>query len=315
MSSQPEALENVSGEESAWDSVLERVSCLQGRQRTVESLPGGLTNVNLKVTTAEDCVVVRIAQVGSELLSIDRLAEFESSKAAEDAGVGAPVVEFSQDAGVLVVGFIEGHTFTDDDLRHGGHLQRVAEACRLLHGARRCVQDFDMFRIQERYLRIVQEHGFRMPDRYADFMPQVRRIERALAARPTQTVPCNNDLLAGNFIDDGSKIWLIDYEYGGNNDPCFELGNVWSEAGLSLDQLEELMAAYDGRPLRHRIARARLQGLMSKYGWTLWASIQSAVSDIDFDFWSWGMEKYDRAVAEFDGADFDRLLDEVQLDT
>ena len=315
MSSQPEAPENVSGEECAWGSVLEQVSCLRGRQRTVESLPGGLTNVNLKVTTAEDCVVVRIAQVGSELLSIDRLAEFESSKAAADAGIGAPVIEFSQDAGVLVVGFIEGHTFTDDDLRHGGHLQRVADACRLLHGARPCVQDFDMFRIQERYLGIVQEHGFRMPDRYLEFMPQVRRIEQALAARPTQTVPCNNDLLAGNFIDDGTKIWLIDYEYAGNNDPCFELGNVWSEAGLSLDQLEELMAAYDGRPLRHRIARARLQGLMSKYGWTLWASIQTAVSDIDFDFWAWGMEKYDRAVAEFDGPDFARLLDEVQLDT
>ena len=96
---------------------------------------------------------------------------------------------------------------------------------------------------------------------------------------------------------------LIDYEYSGNNDPCFELGNVWSESNLSLEQLEQLIAAYYGRPLRHKVARARLWGLMSKYGWTLWASIQDGVSDIDFDFWSWGMEKYDRAVAEFDSPD------------
>lgn len=93
---------------------------------------------------------------------------------------------------------------------------------------------------------------------------------------------------------------------------CFELGNIWSESALSLAQLDELMEAYDGTHVRHRVARARLWGLMSKYGWTLWASIQASVSDIEFDFWSWGMEKYERAVAEFDGRDFGALLEEAQ---
>jgi hypothetical protein len=74
------------------------------------------------------------------------------------------------------------------------------------------------------------------------------------------------------------------------------------------------MAAYDGGLHRHRVARARLWGLMSKYGWTLWGSIQNSVSTFDFDFWEWAMEKYDRAVAEFDGPDFDRLLDEAAGD-
>lgn len=315
MSSEAETPAASGAQESSWDAVLDQVSCLQNKPRSVESLPGGLTNVNLKVTTPDETVVVRIFGEDSGLLSIDRRAEYVNSRSAAEAGAGAPVVEFLEDSGVLVVGYIDGRTFSDDDLRHGGHLARVAEACRTLHSARRFVQDFNMFRIQERYLRIVEEQGFRFPDRYRDFMPQVQRMERALQARPTPTVPCNNDLLAENFIDDGAKIWLIDYEYGGNNDPCFELGNIWSEAGLSLDQLEELMTAYDGRPLRHRIARARLQGLMSKYGWMLWASIQASVSDLDFDFWSWGMEKYERAVAEFESPDFDRLLDEVQLDS
>jgi len=304
----------TTSEQTQWDPVLDQVAVLDGHPRSVEPLPGGLTNVNLKVTAGDRCVVVRVAQQGSDLLAIDRRAEHLNSVSAAEAGVGAPVIEYVEEPGLLVVGFIEGHTFTDDDLRHGGHLDRVAAACRQLHAGPRFIGDFDMFRIQERYLRIVQEHGFRLPDRYLDFMPQVARIERALAARPVATVPCNNDLLAGNFIDDGDRLWLIDYEYSGNNDPCFELGNIWSEAGLDLDQLAELMTAYDGRTLRHRIARARLHGLMSKYGWTLWASIQTAVSDIDFDFWAWGMEKYDRAVAEFDGPDFDRLLDEVQLE-
>ena len=287
---------------------------LDGHDRFVEPLPGGLTNINLKVSTAQRCVVVRVAQQGSDLLAIDRHAEHQNSVAAAAAGAGAPVVEYVEDAGLLVVGYIDGHTFTDDDLRHGGHLTRVAAACKQLHDGPRFVGDFNMFEIQHRYLDIVRERGFRLPERYVDFMPQVEQMERALAVRRTPTVPCNNDLLAGNFIDDGDRLWLIDYEYSGNNDPCFELGNIWSEAGLDLDQLEELITAYDGKALRHRVARARLQGLLSKFGWTLWASIQSSVSDIDFDFWSWGMEKYDRAVAEFDGPDFERLLEEVQSD-
>jgi thiamine kinase-like enzyme len=135
-----------------------------------------------------------------------------------------------------------------------------------------------------------------------------------MAVRDEGTVPCNNDLLAENFIDTGGSFRLIDYEYSGNNDACFELGNVWSESNLSLDQLEELIGHYYGDPLRNKVARARLWGLMSKYGWTLWASIQDGVSDIDFDFWGWGMEKYDRAELEFDGPDFDRLLEDVQRD-
>jgi thiamine kinase-like enzyme len=122
------------------------------------------------------------------------------------------------------------------------------------------------------------------------------------------TVPCHNDLLAANLIDDGERVAIIDYEYAGNNDPCFELGNIWSEATLPAPLLDVLVTAYFGRPRPAQVARARLFGLMSKYGWTLWAAIQDATSPLEFDFWSWGMEKYDRAVAEFDGPEFEHLL-------
>ena len=293
---------------------LDAIDCLRGRERRIEELPGGLTNVNLKVSTAERTVVVRIAQAGSELLAIDREAEHQNSLAAAAAGVGAPVVQHVADPGLLVVEYIDGRTFTEDDLRYGGQLARAAAACRQLHQGPRFVNDFDMLEVQRGYLEIVREHGFRLPDRYDEFEGHVQRIRRAFAARPTATVPCNNDLLAGNFVDDGTKLWIIDYEYGGNNDPCFELGNLWSEAHLSLEQLEELMEAYDGQLLRHRVARARLWGLVSKYGWTLWGSIQNSVSSIDFDFWEWAMDKYDRAVPEFDGPDFERLLDQAAGD-
>jgi thiamine kinase-like enzyme len=296
------------------ERALDAVDCLRGRRREVVRLPGGLTNVNLKVTTDDVAVVVRIGQPGSELLAIDRRAEHANSCAAAQAGVGAPVVQFVEDPALLVIEYVEGRTFTDDDLRSGGHLARVAAACRQLHSGPRFVNEFDMFEVRRTYLGIVRDRGFRLPSGYLDFEDRLEQVRRALAVRSSDSVPCNNDLLAGNFIDDGAKLWLIDYEYSGNNESAFELGNLWSEPDLSLDQLDELMAAYDGRLLRHRVARARLWALVSKYGWTLWGSIQASVSSLDYDFWGWGMEKYDRAVAEFRSADLDRLLEDVTRD-
>ena len=288
---------------------LEEVPTFAGRPRTVEALTGGLTNINLKVTTPEGCYVARLSSPEGELLAIDREAEYRNSVAAWQSGVAPEVVDYLPGRGVMVVAWLEGRTYDGADVRDSTNLPRVAAACRALHAGPRFVNDFDMFVIQRRYLGIVQERGFRLPDRYLEFMPQVERIAAALAAHPVPTVPCNNDLLAANFIDDGEKVWLIDYEYAGNGDPGFELGNVWSESNLSLDQLDELVTHYHGGSRPDQVARARLLGLMSKYGWTLWASIQDGVSDIDFDFWEWGMEKYDRAVAEFDGPDFATLLD------
>ena len=293
------------------DEVLELVPELSGAD-AVSELAGGLTNTNYKVETDGGAYVVRMSAKDAGLLAIDRENEYENTVSAAEAGVGAAVIAYLPDRGVLVLEFIEGQTQTAEDLRRGDRLDWVAAACRRLHGARRFRDDFNMFHIQQRYLGIVQERGFRLPERYLEFEPQVRRIEEAMAVRDEGTVPCNNDLLAENFIDVGDGFRLIDYEYSGNNDACFELGNVWSESNLSLEQLDELVAHYYGRPLANKVARARLWGLMSKYGWTLWASIQDGVSDIDFDFWGWGMEKYERAVAEFDGPDFERLLEDVQ---
>jgi thiamine kinase-like enzyme len=294
------------------DGLCDRITVLRGRPVQVTELAGGLTNRNYKVTTGDEAYVVRVSGPGSGALAIDRDNEYRNSVVAAESGVGAPVVEYLPEDSVLVIGFLEGTTFHDGDFARPGAIDRVAEACRRLHGGGRFVNDFDMFDIQAGYLRLVLDRGYRLPEDYLGFADQVTRLRGALAARAEATVACNNDLLAGNFIDDGSRIHLIDYEYSGNNDPCFELGNIWSECHLDDDQLEHLVTAYYGRHLVNRVARARLQGLMSQYGWTLWASIQEATSDIDFDFWPWGLEKYERAVATFRGPDLDRLIEDVQ---
>jgi thiamine kinase-like enzyme len=168
-----------------------------------------------------------------------------------------------------------------------------------------------MFVIQDNYQKLVTESGFRFPNGYHQYAPHLSRMKAALAILDEGRVPCNNDLLPANFIDDGKKIWLIDYEYSGNNDACFELGNIWSEAKLPLPALEELVTAYYGSSRPEKLARAWLFALLAKYGWTLWASIQSSVSDIDFDFWQWGMEKFDDVQESFASSKFEQALAQV----
>jgi thiamine kinase-like enzyme len=294
------------------DQVLDEIPPLADPSRTVSLLAGGLTNSNYRVDTPSGSYHVRRWSDDTGLLAIDRDNEYHNSVCAAQAGVGAAVLAYLPAHNTMVMEWIDGRTLTAAELRRGKVLGEVAVACRRLHGAARFRDDFDMFEIQPRYLEIVRDRGFRLPDRYEQFEAHVDAIREAFAARDEGTVPCNNDLLAGNFMLTPSGLRLIDYEYSGNNDPCFELGNIWSESNLTLEQLEQLVGAYYGRPARHKVARARLWGLMSKYGWTLWASIQDGVSQIEFDFWSWGLEKYDRAVEEFESPEFERLLDEAR---
>lgn len=277
-----------------------------------EPLSGGITNRNYKVTLPTGPVVVRVYEHESSALAINREHEYLNSVAAATSGAGAPILDYLPIENLLIVGWIEGRTFTEADVRQPENLPRIAQACRVLHSGPRFVNDFNMFEIQSRYLALVRERGYRLPARYEEFLPKVDRLRQTMSATAEPTVPCNNDLLAGNFIDEGSQIRLIDYEYSGNNEASFELGNIWSESTLPDDLLEVLVHSYweglSPEQLERKVARARLWGLMSKYGWTLWASISASISPIDFDYWGWGMEKYERAMAEFDGPEFDHLV-------
>ena len=280
--------------------------------RSVADLPGGLTNRNLRVTTGTGDYVVRISGSDVNLLGIDRDAEHANTRAAAEAGVGAQVVDYRPDLGMLVITYLVGSSLTNETIGVPGVLGRCANAIRRLQAGPRFVNDFDMFTRQAGYLALVRERGFTLPEGYDDFAPHWERVRRALAVHPAVTVPCNNDLLAGNYIDDGERVWLIDYEYSGNNDPAFELGNTSAECDLTPDQTDELVEAWQrGRADPRFRARVELQALCSAYGWSLWGFIQSAASAMDFDFHEWGMERFDKAAGRFTSDGFDALLDEV----
>ncbi|MET3804379.1 thiamine kinase-like enzyme [Nakamurella sp. UYEF19] len=292
----------------AVDLRLDMVPALRDTDRVVETLPGGLTNSNFKISTGRGTFVARLSRPGADLLAIDRHAEYRNSLAAAASGVAPQVVDFVPEAGVLLIEWLPGRTLQPADLEEPETLRAIAAACHRLHAGAPFVSDFDMFEIADRYLRTALDRKFRLPDRYLEFTAHWTRLRRVLSMDRSARVPCHNDLLAANFIENQGTVALIDYEYSGNNDPSFELGNIWSESNLPDEHLDLLVDAYFGGHDESLIARCRLQALVSQYGWTLWGVIQHAVSELDFDFWEWAMEKYRRAVITFDSPDFAELL-------
>jgi thiamine kinase-like enzyme len=294
------------------DEVVGRVSLWSGRDVKVSELSGGLTNTNFLVRAGEDRYVVRIPGRSTELLAVDRANERHNAGAAATTGVSPEVLAVLEDVDVMVLAFVPGATMTAETLRTEENARRIASSLRRLHTAPRFLQDFDMFRLVEFYLRVCDEREVPIPAPFRDRTAEVSAIEHALVTRPFASVPCHNDLLAENYIDDGSQLWIVDFEYSGNNDPCFELGDTAQECGFD-DQLRAVLCeGYFGEASPALLSRMHLQAVMADVGWTLWAAIQAKISSIDYDFWGWAVERWDRAVAAFDAADFGRRLEDVR---
>jgi thiamine kinase-like enzyme len=291
------------------EDVVAAVPGWAGREIRIEPIAAGLTNSNFRVEVDGVPVFVRIPGPSTELLAVDRDNELHNTRAAATAGVGPRVLHHLRDSGALVLEWLSGVTMSNATFAAAGMPERIAAALRRLHAGPRFRDDFDMFRLTEFYLRVVDERGIPIPEGYRQRASVVEAIERALSGHPLPSVPCHNDLLAENYLDDGDRLWIVDYEYSGNNDPTFELGNTAQELGFDDARQEALCRDYFGEARPALLARMRLQMVMSDVGWTLWAAIQASVSAIDYDFWGWSVERWTRASATIDGPDFEHWLE------
>ena len=279
----------------------------------ITALNGGLTNRNYRIDTPAGSYVIRVSDaVFSAWLGINRDNEKVNTERACQAGIGPPVIDFLPAENALVIGWLNAKTLRGEDFQQQpGLIGRIARALKILHNGPEFQGDFYFPAIRKNYLKIVQDKGFFLPDGYLAMEPLIRELEIAMKNEPEEWVPCNNDLLAGNFMDDGSKIWIIDYEYAGQNEPSFEIGNLASEIGLTDDQLRILCDVYWQQHRPSKIARAMAWSMIARYGWVLWASIQEAVSSINFDFRDWGMKKWNSVLPELTGQRYQMVLERL----
>ncbi len=272
-------------------------------------LGGGLTNKNYCVDTEGGRFMMRVSDKTTSLLGINRANERVNTERAYRAGVGAALVDALPSENVLVIGWIDAQTLHAEDIHAEPNLlPRIAAAMKKLHSGPSFQGIFYFPTIRKQYLQAVLDGGYFIPDGYLDNESLVLKLEEMLTLTAEELVPCNNDLLAENFMDDGEKIWIVDYEYAGQNEASFEIGNFASENALNDAQLTLFCDAYWQKHSPSKIARAKAWSMIARYGWVLWASIQEAVSPIEFDFRTWGLKKWHSVLPEFEGNHYDEIL-------
>ena len=263
-----------------------------GARPQIEVLGGGITNRNFKVTLDDGAYVLRIGGKDTELLGIDRRAEYEASLAAAAVGVGPPVIAFIEPEGYLVTGFLEGTVVEPEAIRAPESLRRVAQSLRAVHAGPPIPARFDAFRVVEAYAATAATHGVTIPAEYDWALETAFRVERARG--PAAERPCHNDLLTANFIDDGTRLRIVDWEYAGMGDVFFDLANFAVNNGLSKDETAGFLRMYCGdvRPEHER--GLTLMRYMSDFREAMWGVVQQALSDLDFDYRGYADEHFER---------------------
>ena len=215
-----------------------------GREARVEVLGGGITNHNLKVEVDGEAFVLRVAGKDTGLLGIDRTVELAATEAAAALGVGPEVVTFVEPEGWLVTRFVAGAIPPLEQMREPVMLARVAGALRAFHDGPAIPGTFDSFRVVETYRETALARGGRVPEDFDWAHALATRIEMRRSA--SSPVPCHNDLLNANFLDDGERLCIVDWEYAGMGDRFFDLANFSINHELDTIQSEALLTAYFG---------------------------------------------------------------------
>jgi thiamine kinase-like enzyme len=294
-------------------AAMQRVPELAARELTLTALSGGITNRNFLVTVdrSPERYVIRLAGNDTHLLGISREVEYAATVAAAGVGVGPEVTAFIRPEGYLVTRFIEGTPVPAEEVRSRDTLPRVADAIRRIHGGPPIPGLFVPLRIVEAYRALAQARGVRIPPEYDVAAAVGRRIELACLADPVELRPCHNDLLNANFIDDGSRIRIVDWEYAGMGDPYFDLGNFSINHALTPDDDAALLGAYHGSVPIDRLARLTLMRVVSDFREAMWGVLQQGISTLDVDFVSYAGEHFDRLLSNASTPAFERALREA----
>jgi thiamine kinase-like enzyme len=268
-----------------------------------EPLGGGITNTNFIVHDSGRDFVARIGD-DSPVHGIARANELAAERAAHAAGIAPEIVYW--EPGALVMRRIDGRTLAPEDVREPRMFARIIDVIRTCHREvpthfRGATPMFWVFQVLRDYAHTLRERNSHRTSALPHWLGIAAELERVVG--PTRIVFGHNDLLAANFIDDGGRLWLIDWEYAGFNSPLFDLGGLASNNGLSPAQEESLLEQYFEEPitdaLRRRYAAMRCASLLREAMWSMVSEIQST---LDFDYGAYtdeNLRRFEGSWAEF----------------
>ena len=286
---------------------------LAAKAYTTERL-GGLTNLVYRIDTSEDRYVLRIPGKGTEDY-IDRAVEMHNARVAARADVSAEVIHADPASGVMLTRHIDGIvTMTPQAFaEREGAAARAGLAFKKMHDWSEPFEfRFELFAMIDEYLKILDRRKAELPEGYTDVVDAAQPVREALNSNPAELAPCHCDPLCENFLDSGERMWIVDWEYSGMNDPLWDLGDLSVEAGFTDAQDRELIEAYcGGAPSESEFGRMIIYKAMCDLLWTLWGLIQHADGNPAEDFWAYSIGRFERCQALMSGAGFGQHVSAV----
>ncbi len=276
---------------------------------------GGLTNLVYRISTEENDYCLRIPGEGTESY-IDRAVEKHNAKVAERAGVSPEVFFFSEDGLMLTQYLNDSETMSGEKFQSDENAVREAgKAFSRLHN---CGENFkfrfEVFSMINEYLDLLaQGESVELPDGYHETVDQSKSVQTVLMDNPENLVPSHCDPLCENFIKQSDKMWIVDWEYSGMNDPYWDLGDLSVEGAMSSESEIVLLTGYLGRsPNDYDVGRMIIYKALCDLLWTLWGLIQHMNKNPAEDFWAYSVERFTRCVELMSKDEFARHLRSIQ---
>ncbi|NJN44799.1 MAG: phosphotransferase [Anaerolineae bacterium] len=274
---------------------IPRFAALPAEAIEIQELSGGITNRNYKIMVDEEAYVLRLGGNETQFLGINRQNEYQSSLLAAQIGIAPEPFTFLEPEGYILAKFIEGKGIPTEEIGTEENTSRVVASLKAYHALDIFPGFFSPFRVVETYADTARRFKVTLPKNIDWFLEKSREMEKALYGNtPLNPQPCHNDLLNGNFIDDGTRIRILDWEYAGMGDIFFDLGNFASQHDFSPVQDEILLRAYFGTPSIDHRARLQLMKIMSDLREAMWGMVQVGVSKLDFDYIAYAQEYFAR---------------------
>ena len=275
---------------------------------------GGLTNRVFMVRGPRGRHVLRIPGKGTEAY-INRRVEAVAARAAARAGVSPEVIATTDDGLMLTVAIENAASMTPESFNaKPAAVARAGAALRKLHeSGEKFDFRFELFSMIDDYLKLLKAKNASVPDGYPQALGAAENVRRALNAHPLPLVACHCDPLSENFLDTGKRMWIVDWEYSGMNDPVWDVGDFAVEAQLTPENEKVLRDAYfGGAPTPGQLGRYVIYKAMCDLLWTLWGLIQHADENPVDDFWAYANRRFARCKKLMDSPEFPMHVENVQ---
>ena len=275
----------------------------------VNPIDSGITNINFEVIVDGKSFFLSMPSSNSELLNIDYRNKYYNNKICGEINISPKVIHFIESENLLVTEFIKSKTSSLATFQSSKEIEQLVKSIKLLHNANPFLKNFNMLSQISYYQNILKKDY--MPQKLNRYVNNIKSLKNKLYLPNHKLVPCHNDLLAENIINKNNQIFIIDFDYSGNNDPCFELGNLSVEMEYDDVQINKLVKSYYGEINENIISRVNLQGVVSDIGWSLWSYVQVKNSNINFDYNAHAIYRLERAINKMESKEYELWINNI----